>query len=200
MLLRIYGVNVIISIDDGSASDMRVAELAKKHNLEAVFYIPVEWAGLNTFNGREPLTFNQVQELADNFELGSHGITHRHLTSIPYSEAVTEIVDSKKMLENLFNVKVTKFCPSRGYLNDELIKVVEDNYDSYRLTKGEDSDGYTLVHVHRASGANENQPWLQRIETLQAIGITKIHCWMHSYDLDRQNLWGELETIMEKFS
>lgn len=191
---------ITLSVDDGCASDIRVAELCTKYGIECVFYLPVEWRSLAYENGYTPLSYIEAISIARNFEVGSHTVTHRHLTKIPLEEAYAEIFDSQAMLQSLFKQPIEKFCPPRGYSNESLNDLVLKHYKSYRLTKGDDSDGYKLVHVHRDSGANENQPWLQRIETLRSTGITKIHCWLHSYDLDRQNLWGELEETLKEFS
>lgn len=175
-----------ISCDDGCASDMRVADLAKKYEIETVFYFPVEWRSLAYDNGYEPLNIVQALKISQDFEIGSHTVTHRHLTKIPYDEARVEISDSKFMLEALFNKPVEKFCPPRGYTNEELTKFTLKLYKSQRLTKGEG-----LVHVHPNSGANKNMHWL---DYANSIDVEEL--WFHSHELDRFNLWEELETYL----
>lgn len=176
-----------ISIDDGCISDLRVADLAAKYEIPTIFYWPVEWRSLAFDNGYEPLTILAAMQIAQNFEVGSHTVTHRHLTKIPEWEAKMEISDSKFMLEALFAKPVTKFCPPRGYTNESLTKYTFDGlYESQRLTKGPG-----LCHIHPNSGANGNIHWLQYA---YEHNITEL--WGHSWEIDKYNLWNELEEYL----
>jgi peptidoglycan/xylan/chitin deacetylase (PgdA/CDA1 family) len=47
-------------------------------------------------------------------EIGSHGVSHRHLTRLSPSEARTEIFDSRKMLEDIAGRPVRHFCYPYG--------------------------------------------------------------------------------------
>ena len=143
-----------LSVDDGCASDVRVAELAKKYGIETIFYWPVDWHSLAYENGYEPLTYYEAMKISKDFEIGSHTITHRHLTGMDILDAHTEIAESKFMLEALFNKPITKFAAPRGYTNSNLTKFTLTHYDSQRLTKGPG-----LVNIHPNSGANGNIPW-----------------------------------------
>ena len=178
-----------ISVDDGCLSDVRLAELCQKYEIPCTFYLPVEMRSLAYDNNYLPLTHYDAQQIADNFEIGSHTLTHRHLTKIPFNEALLEIVDSKKILQHIYNVNIKKFAPPRGYTSEELTKITLIEYDSQRLTKGIDSEGNKLVHVHPKSGANDEKPWRECL-------TVDTHLWMHSYDLDRFNLWKELEEFL----
>lgn len=182
---------ISLSVDDGCASDVRLAELASKYEVPVTFYWPVEWRSLAYEKGYKPLTYGQALDIASDFEIGSHTITHRHLTDLDLSEALIEIAESKVILMNLFKQPINKFCFPRGYSNEELNKVALQLYNSYRLTKGIDADGNKLVHVHPNSGANDNKPWRDCI-------TDKTHLWMHSFDLDRFGLWDELEECLRE--
>lgn len=180
---------MIMSIDDGCASDIRVADLAKKYEIECIFYWPVEWRSLAYDNGYIPLNILEAYTIAKDFEIGSHTVTHRHLTRISQREAEIEIADSKFMLEALFNKKITKFCPPRGYTNGNLTEYTLEFYDRQRLTKGE-----KLVHIHPDSGANGNRHWRDCInDETQEI-------WGHSWEIDKYDLWDELEEFLNEMS
>lgn len=181
---------MIISIDDGCASDIRVAELCERYEVPAVFYWPVEWHSLAYSNGYKPLDYNEATRIASRFEIGSHTITHRHLTKLPLFEAIKEVLGSKFMLQRMFNKDITKFCPPRGYTTPELSEMTLQHYQSQRLTRGPG-----LVHVHPNSGANDNMHWL---EYTKLNPITEL--WCHSYELDRYNLWEELEGYLRECS
>lgn len=178
-----------LSVDDACASDVRVADLARKYEIKAIFYWPVEWHSLAYDKGYEPLTYIDAQNIASDFEIGAHTVTHRHLTSISFLDGVYEIVASKAMLEQMFNKSVSKFAPPRGYSNSELTKVVHDLGMTQRLTKGEG-----LVHIHPNSGANGNRPWRD------CINDNTEEIWGHSHEFDRYNLWDELEDFLSENS
>lgn len=180
--------NIRLSVDDGCASDLRVAELAKKYKIKATFYWPVEWHSLACDKDYEPLSFKDAEMIAQEFEIGSHTITHRHLTKIPVDEAKFEIAESQRILGRLFNKSITKFCPPRGYTNQELTEYTLGHYNSQRLTKGKG-----LVHIHPNSGANNNMPWRDYAKTIQVKEI-----WGHSWEFDKYELWEELEEFLSE--
>lgn len=185
-----------LSCDDGGASDVRVAELAKKYGIETVFYWPVEWHSLAYENGYRPLTLEQAWGISEHFEIGSHTITHRHLTKIPKEEAEYEIRYSWHFLNELFG-DIHKFAPPRGYTNEELTEYTMQVYNSQRLTRGPG-----LVHIHPNSGANDNMPW--EVAAIQKRGpsppFNDIEVWCHSWELDKYNLWDELEEFLRENS
>ncbi len=183
---------MILSIDDGCASDVRVAELAKKYNIETIFYWPVEWHSLAFEKGYEPLGYADALKIASEFEIGSHTITHRYLTNIPFEEARYEIECSKFMLEDMLTTDITKFCPPRGYTNPELNKIIMGSYESQRLTKGKG-----LLHIHPNSGANGNIPW-REYYAQHKDQITEV--WGHSWEMDKYDLWGEFEEFLKEVS
>jgi len=179
---------MILSVDDASASDMRIADIATKYEVETVFYWPVEWRSLAYYKGYQPLNIFEAYAISKQFEIGSHTITHRHLTNISLEDAEMEIVDSKLMLEALFGKKITKFCPPRGYTNERLTNITLGLYESQRLTKGNG-----LVHIHPDSGANNNMPWRGYAKSIEVEEL-----WCHSWELDKFNLWGELEEYLSE--
>ncbi len=182
---------MILSVDDGCASDVRVADLCRKYEMKAIFYWPIEWHSLAYDKGYEPLTYIDAQNIASDNELGAHTVTHRHLTGLSFLEAVYEIVASKAMLEQMFGKPVTKFAPPRGYSNPKLTKVVTDVGMVQRLTKGEG-----LVHIHPNSGANGNIHWLEYVKTHE---ITE--AWLHSWELDKYpEEWENLENWLKEIT
>jgi len=179
---------VRISVDDGCESDTRIAELCAKYEVPCVFYWPVEWVSLANKNGYKPLTYAQALDIANNFEVGSHSVTHRLLTRISEEEAFVEIVDSKHMLSNLFNQEITKFAPPRGYTNHSLTLLAHEHYNEQRLTK---QDG--LLHIHPDSGVNNNVNWKKLADENE---YEELFC--HSWELDKYNEWENLERYLDE--
>ena len=121
-------MKIIISFDDASVQDLQIAELITKYGLEknTVFYFPVMPTVVNEPKGRQSLSMEQQQYIAETFEIGSHTISHRLLTRIPLEDAKTEIIDSRKILQDKFNQNIDKFSYPRGYANPDLQKTVQD--------------------------------------------------------------------------
>lgn len=184
---------ISLSVDDGCASDVRVADLASKYEIPCTFYWPIENHSLAYENGYEPLDYQQALGIVKEHEIGSHTITHRHLTKISTEDAIKEIVGSKYMLERMFQTKVSKFCPPRGYTNEELTSVTLKFYESQRLTKG-----IGLVHVHPNSGANGNVGWKDYFRMIVERGEEDIELWGHSWEWDKFEMWAEVEDFISE--
>ncbi len=102
--------------------------------------------------------------LEEGHEIGSHGLTHRHLTSLSRDEARREIEDSKKMLEDDFGRPVRHFCYPSGGLTDTLRDLVQAaGYETATSTQpgynGVETDPFLL----RRLLARHRRPWLAAI-------------------------------------
>ena len=81
------------SWDDGFPSDLRVADLLKKYDLQGTFFVPV----VNKEN-RPVLKANEVAHLAASFEIGGHTFSHSYLRDkLSLEEIRTEIWNGKKV-------------------------------------------------------------------------------------------------------
>ncbi|MCX6377310.1 MAG: polysaccharide deacetylase family protein, partial [Armatimonadetes bacterium] len=61
------------------------------------------------------LDADDVRELsAAGFEIGSHGMTHAHLTELSDAELKTEVAESKRVLEDFIGAPVTGFSYPYG--------------------------------------------------------------------------------------
>lgn len=176
-----------LSVDDGCASDLRLAEMMDKYGIKGVFYLPVEWHSLAHQKGYEPLSYDDALKIWEHFQIGSHTITHRHLTDLPIEEAKYEVRESREMLNQLFNHDIQNFAPPRGYTNDELTEYTLSIYKNQRLTRGPG-----LVHIHPDSGANDNKPWQT------CVNESTEELWCHSWELDKYNLWEELDDFLSQ--
>lgn len=182
-----------ISIDDGCASDMRIADLCERYEIPVTFYWPIEMTSLALDNGYRALDYVQAMKIANKHEIGSHTITHRHLTRISIDEAIKEIVGSQFMLQRMYGQHITKFCPPRGYTDDILTVLILKYYNSIRLTKGPN-----LVHIHPDSGANGNVDWRDYYKAIEKTDDLEL--WGHSWEIDKYNLWDQLEGVLRETS
>ena len=108
---------LIVSFDDGYLSHSVTA----KPILEAA-----GWPGVLNLEGKNigkgGLTTNQVDGLiAAGWEVDSHTLTHPDLTTLDHATMRSEIVDSRKLLQDKFKVPVNFFCYPAG-VNDARVR------------------------------------------------------------------------------
>jgi len=110
---------VIISIDDGNASDWVFLELLERYGLEGVFSLP-NYAELSP---REIRTLDRAGEVC------GHTVSHQNLSTLSYDEQVYQIVENKKYLEKILGNSVTCFAyPFGAYSGLTPYVVIEAGY------------------------------------------------------------------------
>lgn len=107
------------SIDDGHPSDTRMAALLAKHGLRATFYIP-----LKNREGPPVMSAEQIREVGQAFEIGSHTLDHCYLNSVDASEAKLQIDCGKAALEYIIGRPVAGFCYPGGKFNRHHLELV----------------------------------------------------------------------------
>lgn len=110
-----------ISVDDGYPSDLRSAELLKKHGLKATFYIPK----MNP--EREVIGESDIKAIATSFEIGAHTCAHVSLRNIPLSRVKKEVEEGKDWLQQLLGREIVSFCYPQGKFNPLVISAVRDS-------------------------------------------------------------------------
>jgi peptidoglycan/xylan/chitin deacetylase (PgdA/CDA1 family) len=74
------------------------------------------------------MTWDDVQQIANTpgYSVGSHTVTHQHLTRIPLSEALFEVTRSKEQLEGEIKQPVTTLSYPYGDFNSEIIAALKN--------------------------------------------------------------------------
>ncbi len=95
---------IVISIDDGNASDWVFLELLDRYGFEGVFALP-NYAELSP---REIRTLDRAGEVC------GHTVSHQNLSTLSYNERVHQIVENKNYLEKILDNSVTCFAYPLG--------------------------------------------------------------------------------------
>lgn len=124
------------SWDDGHPLDMRVAELLHKHGIAGTFYVPgrVAPGGCCNPEGFEVVSSPQLRQLGTEFEIGSHTLDHKSLSSLPADEAKRQIADGKAWLEDQLGRRVVGFCYPNGHHDAAVREIVRDSGFAYGRT------------------------------------------------------------------
>ena len=115
---------IILTFDDGHWDlDTNVLPILKKYNVKATAYIISGFIG-----GSDFLTSAQLNDVIKSnlVEIGAHTVHHVGLAGESLSEVKYEVEESKKELEEGYNVKVVSFAYPAGRFDQQAIDVVKN--------------------------------------------------------------------------
>ncbi len=123
---------VILTFDDGYADFYTTAlPILRAHDFRATAYVVSGFVGWPNY-----MTAAQVVEAdRSGIEIGSHTVNHPNLTNLSSVSVHSQLIDSKRFLENLLGHPVTSFCYPSGKVNSMVAWQVADvGYDSATTT------------------------------------------------------------------
>jgi len=183
------------SIDDGSALDFKSAELLKKYDLPATFFVPLS----------TELTWEAIQELGEDFEIGGHTISHpQDLKALEFSEMREEIEGGKHRLEAILGRTITKFCYPRGRYNEQVIHFVKKaGFKEARTTRVLEINVVcpfrkaTTIHVFNGRKEYQGKGWEHWAYKLWKLEPPYFHIFWHSWEVERDGQWEALEKFLK---
>lgn len=202
-------MKLLSSWDDGSVYDIKLIDMVVQYDIPMTFYIPVNYQKNLVQRGIEPLPPHYIDQINNQWEIGSHGVNHLLLTRVGEGEQQNEVFESKRYWHDR-GVKVKKFCYPRGYANPDIQVMVKDaGYESARSTLvgyiHESENPYfeqTTVHVGCQRKEYGGQSWLEYALNLLEKAVetpdSVYHLWGHSYEIERNNGWDDLKTLLER--
>jgi len=211
---------VTTSWDDGHVLDLRVAELLHSYGVAGTFYVAPESVELSA---AVRLDHTQLRQLADEFEVGGHTLTHLRLPTLSTAAANREIVDGKRHLEDTLQRPLRSFCyPGGDYrlTHRDLVERagfrVARTVRRHVTTAPEDPLQLgTTVHAYRhlrdaprAARLAFRTPRvaIRELVNWDALAISLFdrtlvtggvfHLWGHSWEVDARDDWGRLESVL----
>lgn len=129
-LTRLNSRSFIITFDDGYEDIyLNAYPILKKYGFTATIFLVADYIGKTNIwdnTGEKLLTESQINELLQNsFSIGSHTLTHPHLTKENEKECLRQIAYSKIILEDRFNVEIKTFSYPYNEFNDKIKEIVE---------------------------------------------------------------------------
>ena len=150
-----------VTFDDGylSVYEHAYPALAARNMTATVYVVADSIGGINAWDRKagdyeEPMmSAAQVREMSDaGFEIGSHTLTHPHLTDLNDDQLKQEIVDSKHNLEDIVGKEVISFSYPYGDCDSRVISAVMDagykNAVSTKLGLVYESSEYEVPRVN----------------------------------------------------
>jgi peptidoglycan/xylan/chitin deacetylase (PgdA/CDA1 family) len=212
------------STDDGHPSDMKIAELLVKNNLNGTFFVPIR-----NQEGRDVLSLRAMREIGGRFEIASHTHDHYYLKRLTTVEAHYQIIEGKKQLEELLGKEVVGFCYPGGKYRPrhlDIVKAAGFRYARTTMNLCFDSgpnpyemrttfqfyphdriiylrnyvkDGKWLMRHEGLRLALKSNHWIDRLYYLFEWSCrhgTVFHLWGHSWEIDELGAWQELDQFL----
>lgn len=139
------GKDVMITFDDGDITNYTKAyPILKELGMKACFFIIGEWVGAAGY-----MSWREIKELQGaGMTIGSHGMTHRILTTLSDYELDYEFIASKKLLEDNLKAQISSISIPRGLFNKRVIdKVKEYGYSKIYTSNPHDTGGVLLGRI-----------------------------------------------------
>jgi len=126
---------IVLTFDDGYTNfiEAAVPVMCEFGMVGTVFVVSGQLGGTNSWDHNRGdteehlMTEEQIRLCADlGMEVGSHTVTHAHLTAVGLAEAESEIRASKEHIECVLSKEVTSFCYPYGEQNAAIQELVRE--------------------------------------------------------------------------
>lgn len=120
----------VITFDDGYSSVYKhaIPEICRRGMSATVFVVAGAIGGINEWDYKigdrqeQIMSAQQIREISDlGLEIGSHTLTHPHLTSLDEQALKRELIDSKHKLEDLIGKEVAGFSYPYGDYDERVL-------------------------------------------------------------------------------
>lgn len=209
---------VTFSYDDGSKSDIRLADTLTKYGVKGTF-------NLNSSNLHSG-NYMSVEEIKTHLldvghEIAVHGEFHKALGLCSPLEGIRDVLNCRLELEKTFGriIRGMAYADSgirnMQYGTDytKIKRYLSELGIAYSRTLGEDNDLFRLPqdwHAWMPTVHHDNPRALDYAEEFLEIDCDKqyyarmyprlYYVWGHSFEFDRKNNWERLDELCEKLS
>lgn len=201
-------MRIEISIDDAHKQDLRVAGMIEAVGMRGMFYVPA-MVDARGHRGQAGLGDSAIRDLASRHEIGFHTFSHPHDMKLLNDKDVwDQVTRGRQFMEDLIGKKITSFCYPRGRYDARAVKAVmasgyveartvdvghvKADYDPYRKP--------TTVHIHPRRQEYGGEHWVDYARAKLAEALAKpdgyFHLWGHGWEIEKFDLWSELEEVL----
>lgn len=198
-----------MSYDDGVQQDVRLIEIMRKNGVKGTFNIG---AGLFAKEGtvypegqvHRRMTLNECLKAyeGDDIEVAVHGYRHPFLESLPTPNAVLEIIEDRKGLEDAFQTVIRGMAYPFGTYSDDVVDILRLCGIAYSRTV-ESRRNFDMPKDWLRLGAtcHHNDPKLMELSKEFLEGSVKrdpwlFYLWGHAYEFEGNDNWDVIERFL----
>ena len=198
---------VTLSYDDNVEEDVRLVEIMKKHGLKGTFNInsgqfsPEGSVGDVGNHGHRRMTVSDSVALHKDsgMEIACHGVDHAFMEQLPPGKMVSEILEDRKNLEQIYGTFVRGMAYPFGTYNDDLVNAARACGIVYSRTV-ESTHKFDLPTdwLRLPSTCHHTDPQLMDlartfIEDKRRWSPKLFYLWGHSYEFEDNHNWNLME-------
>lgn len=204
-------MKIIASWDDGTTSDLKMAELMVKYNIPTVFYWPESIKQLKKLAFSSSwLNEKDCREISSNFEIGSHSATQKPMKKMSIQQIVNEITGSRKYWQDFTGQEINSFAYPKNSMNSLIKALIKGaGYKTARtsitgfLNPGEDpySVNCTVqISINRIE--YNNKSWkLFADEMIEKSNEESIfHIFGNPWDIESYYDWDNFENLLKSLT
>ena len=183
---------LVLSYDDGRASDRRLVRLMNKYHLRGSFHLNSNKLGTTDY-----LTREEVRALYKGHEVSAHSANHPNLTAIPKDSVISEVAGDRRELERLTGTTVRGMAYPFGNYNDSVIATIRGLGIEYARTV-DDTRGFGIpdnflawnptIHQFGKAYFTPDDPARDTSELAGFFGI--VNAFLHADSLALLEVWG----------
>ena len=196
--------------DDGDVDDIRLVEILKKHEARATFNITPggsksERRVAHHFKdvyAVHRLSLDEMPQVYEGFCIGGHTMTHPNLPAIDPDRALTELVETKRYIENHFGQTACGMAYPCGQYDDAVKELVRKAGYLYSRTTQNialelNLDDPMALHTHCHFLAPN---FWDKYESVKA-NDGDFYFWGHSFELMGDDArWQKLDRMIGRIS
>ncbi len=199
-----------VSYDDGVTQDVRFVELLNQYGIKGTFNLNSElmrsefaWVHESGMVVKR-LPPSAALGLYDGHEIASHSLTHPYFEGKPREFILHEMGQDRDNLRRLFGQEVSGFAAPFDYWSPLMAEAAKDcgfayariSEESHSYDPPEDPYYWRPGIFHLDGELDQFVDGF--LETDTELAVCQIVG--HSYDLDAENMWGQMENIFRRVS
>ena len=208
---------VTFSYDDGSISDLRLAQMFKSYGVKATFNL---CSSIVAREGNDVIHIDAIKRLIDDgFEIANHGKIHLALGISDHARGIREVLDCRTYFEDELGILVRGFAypdTMKNICGDNYVRIkgyLTDLGIAYARLAGKDNDSFDLpddFHAWYPNAHHDNPSIMEYINKFVAINESKLYrasrhprlfyIWGHSAEFNSKNNWNHMEDILNALS
>ncbi len=182
-----------MSYDDGKEADRRLVALFNRYGIKGSFHLN---SGLFHTAGRIPS--HEIADLFQGHEISAHTYTHPTIERSPKEQLISEIMEDRKVLEQLAGCTVRGMSYPNGSFNSRIKSMLPFLGIEYaRTVNSTGSFGMPDDFLEWNPTCHHKHDLMQKAETFAGLHKTQylymMYVWGHSYEFDLDHNWDIIE-------